>query len=83
MLDHQIEQVRAQISASHSLDRVVQAVVSAQTDDDAIAGISNVLNVDEQYAASIYHSPLQALSPNSGRRDQHLTHLIAERDRVH
>ena len=83
MLDHQIEQVRAQISASHSLDRVVQAVVSAQTDDDTIAGISNVLNVDEQYAASIYHSPLQALSPNSGRRDQHLTHLIAERDRVH
>jgi hypothetical protein len=83
MLDQQIEQVHTQVSASHSLDRVVQAVMSAQTDDDAIARISHVLNVDEQGAASVYHSPLQALSPNSGRRDQHLAHLIAARDRVH
>jgi hypothetical protein len=83
MLDQQIEQVHTQASASHSLDRVVQAVMSAQTDDDAIARISHLLAVDEQRAASVYHSPLQALSPNSGRRDQHLAHLIAERDRVH
>lgn len=83
MLDQQIEQVQAQVSASQSLDRVVQAVMSARTDDEAIAGISHILNIDEQRAASIWHSPLQALSPNSGRRDQHLAHLIAERDRVH
>lgn len=59
------------------------AVMSAQTYDDAIAGISRALGVDEQRAASVYRSPLGDLSPNSGRRDQHLQHLIDTRDRVH
>ncbi|MFE6735914.1 hypothetical protein [Microbacterium sp. NPDC057650] len=83
MLDQQIEQARAQISASQSLDLVFHAVMTANTDDDAITGISRALSVDEQCAASIYHSPLQALSPHSERMGRHLAHLIAERDRVH
>ena len=78
MLDQQIEHIRAQITASRSLDRVANAVMAAQTDDDAIASIGHVLHVDERLAASIYHSALRDLRPSNMHRDQRLQELIAE-----
>jgi hypothetical protein len=80
MLDQEVERIQAQIRASHSLDRVVDAVMTAETDDDAIADIGRVLRVDANLAASIYHSALRDLSPHSNHRDRRLEQLIAERD---
>ncbi len=68
MLDQQIEHVRAQTYASHSLDRVVSAVMAAESDDDATVGIGRALDVNAKLAASIYHSALRELRPNSAQR---------------
>jgi hypothetical protein len=80
MLEQQIQQIHARVSASKSLDRVASAVMAAQTDDDAISSISRLVSIDERMASSIYHSALRDLRPNNVQRDQRLQQLIAEGD---
>lgn len=80
MLEQQIQQIHAQVSASKSLDRVALAVMAAHTDDDAISSISRLVSIDERVASSIYHSALRDLRPNNVQRDQRLQQLISEVD---
>jgi hypothetical protein len=79
-LDQQIARVRAQIAASDSFDRVVDAVATSQSDDDAIARIGHILRLDEDLARSIYHSSLSELHPGRGApREKHLEQLTQQR----
>ena len=79
-LDPQIERVRAQIAASDSLDRVVGAVATSQSDDDAITSIGHILKLDGDLARSVYHSSFSELHPSRGaQRERQLEHLSRQR----
>ncbi|MCP2636584.1 hypothetical protein K0817_008380 [Microbacterium sp. HD4P20] len=52
-----------------ALDRVAQAIVTAASDEDAIAAIAKLLDIEEKVAAdAIYHSSLRELRPANAER---------------
>ncbi|WP_194421739.1 hypothetical protein [Microbacterium abyssi] len=79
MIDAQITQTRAMITAGASLTRIAEAIATAETDREAVTRITQLLDCGEDGAQSIYDSPLRELragnAPSLESRIAELTRL--------
>lgn len=64
-VDEEIARTRSLLAAAAAMDKVTAAITASNSEEDAIARLCKVINVDETAAEFIFNSTLRQLSPGN------------------